>query len=170
MPGRCRDVAEAVAQAPALLAAEASLDRLGLARMADALALAVETAEDARAATAAEKMIAHQLAAAHKLAMELCAAASRAVSRHTAAPHLHPAALADAARTGGAAARLMVACQGAALALDRLRHGARQQIVVQHVAQHVAVADGGRAVLAGGVAVRGMPRTGAAQREGEGAG
>jgi hypothetical protein len=41
-------VAEAVAQAPALLAAEASLDRLGLARMADALALAVETAEDAR--------------------------------------------------------------------------------------------------------------------------
>jgi hypothetical protein len=105
-------------------------------------------------------MIAHQLAAAHKLAMELCAAASRAVSRHTAAPHLHPAALADAARTGGAAARLMVACQGAALALDRLRHGARQQIVVQHV----AVADGGQAVVAGSVAPRGATR-----KEGEGA-
>jgi hypothetical protein len=160
MPGRCRDVADAVAREPALLAAEASLDRLGLARTADALALAVETAEDARAETAAEKMIAHQLAAAHKLAMELIAAASRDARRHTAAPHLNQGALAEAARTGAAAARLMVACQGAALALDRLRHGARQQIVVQHV----AVADGGQAVVAGSVAMRGATR-----KEGEGA-
>jgi hypothetical protein len=160
MPGRVREAALAVAQPPAVLAAEASLDRLSLARTADALALAVETAEDARAATAVEKMIAHQLAAAHKLAMELCASASRAVRRHTAAPHLNQGALAEAARTGAAAARLMVACQGAALALDRLRHGARQQIVVQHV----AVANGGQALVAASVAPRG-----AARKEGEGA-
>jgi hypothetical protein len=160
MDGRRRDVALAVAQTPALLSAEAALDRLSLARSADALTLAVETAEDAGAVTAVEKMIAHQLAAAHKLAMELCAAGSRAVRRHVAAPHLNQGALTEASRSAQAAARLMAACQGAALALDRLRHGARQQIVVQHV----AVADGGRAVVAGSVAP-----PGAARREGEGA-
>jgi hypothetical protein len=164
MPGRCRDVADAVARAPVLLAAEASLDRLSLARAANALTLAVETAEDAGAATAAEKMIAHQLAAAHKLAMELCAAASRAVSRHTAAPHLHPAALADAARSGSAAARLMLATQGAALALDRLRHGARQQIVVQHV----AVAPGAQALVSWSTEPRGATE-GEPGRRGRGA-
>jgi hypothetical protein len=155
MSGRCRDVATAVAQSPALLTAEATLDRLSLARDANVLTLAVEAAEDA---TAAEKMLAHQLAAAHKLAMELIATASRDACRHRAAPHLNQGALVEVSRSAQAAARLMVACQGAALALDRLRHGARQQIVVQHV----AVADGGQAVVAGSVAPRGATR-----REGE---
>jgi hypothetical protein len=86
MSGRCRDVAAAVASPPSLLQAEATLDRLSLARDADVLTLAVEMAEDA---TAREKAVAHELAAAHRLTMALIAAASRAVERYTAAPHLH---------------------------------------------------------------------------------
>jgi hypothetical protein len=46
-----------------------------------------------------------------------------------------------------AAARMMEATARAALVLDRLRNGNRQTVVVQHV----AVGDGGRAVVAGAV-------------------
>ena len=66
-----------------MLAADASLARLGLARDGDVLTLAVETAQDAGAETAAQKMLAHQLAAAHPLAMELLAIG---LSRGTEAP------------------------------------------------------------------------------------
>lgn len=49
---------------------------------------------------------------------------------------------------GAAAARLMDSVTRTALTLDRLRHGSRQQVVVQHV----SVRDGGQAVVAGSVA------------------
>jgi hypothetical protein len=79
----------------------------------------------------------------------MIATASAAVHRHRAAPHLAgPAALADAARTAVAGARLVEAFDRGALALDRLRRGGRQTVVVQHV----AVSDGGQAVVAGAVA------------------
>src|SRR6202035_3329573 len=68
---RYSDVAEAVGANPSMLAADASLARLGLARDANVLTMAVETAQDAGAQTAAQKMLAHQLAAAHPLTMEL---------------------------------------------------------------------------------------------------
>lgn len=147
MPQRAREVADAVAQSPQMLAADASLARLGLARDAGVLALAVEVAEDARAETAAEKMLAHQLAAAHGLGMEMLAVAGNELHRHRAAPHLNAGALDSATRTAAAAARLMDACSRAALSLDRLRNGGRQVVTVQHV----TVADGGRAVVAGSV-------------------
>ena len=54
----------------------------------------------------------------------------------------------EAARLATAAARMMEATARAALTLDRLRHGNRQTVVVQHV----AVGDGGQAVVAGAVA------------------
>ncbi len=53
-----------------------------------------------------------------------------------------------AARMATAAARMMEATARAALTLDRLRNGNRQTVVVQHV----AVADGGQAVVAAAVA------------------
>lgn len=59
-----------------------------------------------------------------------------------------PGALADATRSATAVARLMDSVTRTALALDRLRHGSRQQVVVQHV----SVQDGGQAVVAGNVA------------------
>jgi hypothetical protein len=80
--------------------------------------------------------------------MELLASASRDARRHRSAPHLNQGATAEAARSAGAAARLLDAFQRGALALDRLRNGGRQTVVVQHV----SVAEGGQAVVAGAVA------------------
>ena len=54
----------------------------------------------------------------------------------------------EAARLATAAARMMEATARAALVLDKLRNGNRQTVVVQHV----AVGDGGQAVVAGAVA------------------
>jgi hypothetical protein len=147
---RYSDVAKAVGASPGMLAADASLARLGLARDGGVLTLAVETAQDAGAETAAQKMLAHQLAAAHPLAMELLAIASAEAHKHRTASHLNNGALAEAARTTTAAARLMDSFARGALILDRLLNGARQTVMVQHV----TVGDGGQAVVAGNVAPR----------------
>jgi len=147
MPWRKRELAQAVAATPAMLAADASLARLTLARDADVLPLAVEAAQDAGAQTATEKMLADQLAAAHRLAMDLFSVASGDIYRHQKARDLNPAALADATRSGAVAARLLGAFAQGTLALSRLRNGGRQTITVQHV----TVADGGQAVVAGSV-------------------
>ncbi len=67
----------------------------------------------------------------------------------------------EAARMATAAARMMEATARAALALDRLKNGNRQTVVVQYV----TVADGGQAVVAGtvppgaGGSERGSPGT-----------
>src|SRR4051794_9232439 len=60
-PAPIRELADTVRQAPEMLAADASLERLRLARDADVLPTAVEAAQDVGAATGPEKMIAHQL-------------------------------------------------------------------------------------------------------------
>ena len=116
------------------------------------LTLAVETAEDAKAETATEKMLAHQLAAAHPLCMELLALAVDETHKHRKASHLNTGALAEAGKTATAAARLMGAVATTALALDRLRNGGRQTVTVQHI----SVEAGGQAVVAG--TVRGRNR------------
>lgn len=143
-----RLIAEAVGARPGMLAADASLIRLGLARDAGVLTMAVETAQDAGAETSAQKMIAHQLAAAHPLAMELLSLAAAEAQKHRLSPHVNTGALTEAARTTTAAARLMDSFARGALILDRLRNGARQTVVVQHV----EVSDGGQAVVAGSIA------------------
>ena len=70
-----RDVARATRAAPDLLDAEASQERLSLAREAGALTLALDAAEAMGAASPAERMIAHQMATAHAMAMRLAAKA-----------------------------------------------------------------------------------------------
>jgi len=146
-PWKVREVMQTVAASPTMLAADASLTRLTLARDAGVLQLAVEAAQDAGAATATERMLAHQLAAAHQAAMGLFAAADGQVYTHRMASNLNPGALAEATRSATAAARVLAAFAQGALALDRLRHGSRQLVTVQHV----TVAEGGQAVVAGSV-------------------
>ena len=144
-PWKLREMMQAVAASPTVLAADASLARLGMARDAGVLPLAVEAAQDAGAATAIERMLSHQLAAAHQAAMGLFAAADGELYKHRAAAHLNPVALAEATRSATAGARVLAAFAQGALALDRLRNGSRQLVTVQHV----TVADGGQAVVAG---------------------
>ncbi len=146
-PWKVREMMQAVAASPTMLAADASLARLGMARDAGVLQLAVEAAQDAGAASATERMLAHQLAAAHQAAMGLFAAADGQLYIHRTASNLNPGALAEATRSATAGARVLAAFAQGALALDRLRHGSRQLVTVQHV----TVAEGGQAVVAGTV-------------------
>jgi hypothetical protein len=147
-PAKFRDPARTVRQSPDLLAADASLARLSLARDADVLTMAVETAQDTGATTATEKMLAHQLAAAHPLAMGLFATAAGELHKHKVAAHVNPGALGEAVRCATAGAKVMDAVARATIALDRLRNGGRQVVTVQHV----TVEGGGQALVAGTVA------------------
>lgn len=148
-PWDVRETARLVTGPAAGLAADASQDRLTLAHEVGVLNLAVETAKDAGAVTAVEKMLSHQLAAAHQLAMRLLGAADGDLTRHVKgrAMDLNPTAQIEAARGAVAAARLLDTFARGAVALDRLRNGARQTVVVHRM----EVKDGGQAVVAGSV-------------------
>lgn len=155
-PRRSKDAMHTARQSPDLLAVDAGLERIDLARNAGVLTLALEAAESVGADNAVQKMLTHQMAASHKLTMRLMASADGELHRHERgrAKGTAPGALADSTRSALAAARLMDAFSRSALMLDRLRHGGRQTVTVQHV----TVADGGQAVVAGSV----MPRAGVA--------
>jgi hypothetical protein len=153
-----REMARATRSAPDLLDAEASQERLGLAREAGALTLALDAAEGMGAASPAEQMLAHQMAGAHAMAMRLLAKADAFAARKflTYGPRAADAAeeakreqvaSIEACRMATASTRMMEAFTRAALALDRLRNGNRQTVVVQYV----TVGDGGQAVVAGTV-------------------
>ncbi len=154
-----REIVRATRATPDLLDAEATQERLSLAREAGALTLALDAAEGMGAASPAEQMIAHQMAAAHAVAMRLAAKSEAFAARKFLTYQPRGASGDDeakreqvvsieAARMANASARMMEATARAALVLDRLRNGNRQTVVVQHV----AVSDGGRAVVAGAVA------------------
>ncbi len=145
-PWHQREVAQTVAASPTVLAADASMARLSMARDAGVLTLAVETAQDAGAATATERMLSHQIAA-HQAAMGLFAAADDELHKHRVASNVNPGALAEATRSATAGARVLSAFAQGAVALDRLRNGNRQVVTVQHV----TVTEGGQAVVAGSV-------------------
>jgi hypothetical protein len=104
----------------------------------DILALGVDAARSA-GGNSLEKMLAHQLALAHKTAFALT---DRALAERDSV---------EVARLVNAAARVMSAFQQGLLALHRVRTGGTQVVTVQHV--HVG--DGGQAVVTGAVQTRG---------------
>ena len=128
---------------PDFIAADASDQRMQLAKKAGALALGVDTADTIKAANTVELMLAHQLAATHAGAMRLLGQINTLFHDNVIAKD--DAANLRATRLAGAAARLLGAYQSGILALDRLRTGGRQTVVVQHV----QVNEGGQAVVAG---------------------
>mgnify|MGYP005661243893 FL=1 len=134
---------------PDAVTAEASMDRL---RLADdglhCVALAVDAAETIQAANSIEKMLAHQLAAAHKLAMTFAAKARELVEHDGGGAYRQEDLyVAEAARVANSSARMMDAFQKGTLALHKLRNGGTQVVTVQHV----NVSDGGQAVVTGGI-------------------
>lgn len=135
---------------PNLLHAEASQERLAL--IGSKTALALDTAEALGASNSAEKMLGHQLAKSHELAMRLAGQALRFASKAERADNLgtHAQATAaniEASRSANASARLMEAYQKGLLTLDALRNGRKQVVTVQYI----NVTDGGQAVVAGSV-------------------
>jgi hypothetical protein len=130
-----------------MLAADASVARLDLAATANTLTMAVDAAESIQAANSLERMLAHQMATAHPLAMTMAAEANDfagGIKSWDATTRQQVQSI-EAARLAEAAARMMETYQRGLLTLERLRNGGMQTVVVQHV----DVANGGQAVVAG---------------------
>ena len=158
MHGSIPGVVDTVRESPDMLTAEASRDRLVLT--GNSITLAVDAAESIKARNSLEKMLAHQLAVSHRLALHMAEQSARLVDRHETWGKINPAHSIEAARLANASARMMGAFQDGLLALDRIRRGGKQTVKVIH--QHVAVAAGGQAVVAaGGVKGRGHKAPGA---------
>ncbi len=125
-------------QEPNMIGVVASEHRLDLAarvgsRVAES---AVDAAQSAQAGNSLEKMLCHQMAAAHRAAMKLLDS-----SLNSSLPPV------EMARLSNASARMMQIYQEAVLTLQKLRTGGKQTVVVQHV----QVSEGGQALIAGSI-------------------
>lgn len=132
---------------PDAVAADASRDRLDLLKEAGTLEVALDTADSIQANDSLERMLAHQMATAHAMAMR--AAKVMGQELDSAERHLDPAkrsaACVEVNRLAGTYARLTGSYQAGMLTLQRMRSGGRQTVVVQH--NHIG--DGGQAVIGG---------------------
>jgi hypothetical protein len=120
-------------QNPNMVSVIASEHRLDLAagvgsRVAES---AVDAAESVQAGNSLEKMLCHQMAAMHRAAMKLTARSLEFESQPV-----------EMARLSNAAARMMQVYQEAFLALQKIRTGGKQTVVVQHVQVSQAVITG----------------------------
>jgi len=142
---------------PDAVTAEASMDRLKLADEGiQCVAMAVDAAKTIQAKNSIEKMMAHQLAAAHKLAMTFAAKAQRLIEEDGSGWNRPLTIFAtEASRVANASAKMMDAYQKGTLALHKLRTGGTQTVTVQHV----NVSDGGQAVVTGGIGGGGSDET-----------
>jgi hypothetical protein len=139
---------------PDAVAADASRDRLDLAKNAGSLEMALDTADSIQAADGLERMLAHQLATAHVAAMTASALMQQQMTE--ASRSLGPnrqAACVEAERMSRAFVRLTGSYQAGMQTLQRMRSGGRQVVVVQH--NHIG--EGAQAVVAG--SVTGGPRS-----------
>jgi hypothetical protein len=125
---------------PDRVSVDASLDRLDLINQNGVLNMALDAAEAVGARNAAEQMLAHQMAAAHRMSLDLMAQAG-----NTRDPI-------ERCRLVNASVKLMDVCQKAALTVNRLHTGGQQTVTVQHV----QVGDGGQAVVNGAVHTGGL--------------
>ncbi|MEO6110653.1 MAG: hypothetical protein ABIQ24_02340 [Nitrospiraceae bacterium] len=118
---------------PDLAAVEASLERsrLLLDYGTDVVAMALDTSASIKAENSLEKMLAHELAAAHKMVMEQIGRARGGNHRDTDIKRLH------------VATRFMTVFQQGMLTLKKLRQGGQQKITVQYV----NVSHGSQAVI-----------------------
>jgi len=117
---------------------EASMDRLELASNNGVLSMALDTAEAIGANNAVEQMIAHQMAVAHRMSLDLMAEAG-----NTRDPI-------EKCRLINTASKLMDACQKGLTTVHKVRNGGQQTVTVQYV----QVDDGGQAVVNGTANIR----------------
>ena len=152
------DLIDTVRSEPDRVTARASVARLELVAETGALDLAVDTADTIKARNSLEKMLAHQIAAAHGLAMKFAAKSEQMlgfVSSWDTAARQQVSSI-EASRLANSAARMMESFNQGLLTLDRLRNGRRQVVTVQHV----TVGPGGHAIVAGEVSPGGSRRRG----------
>jgi hypothetical protein len=104
---------DTVRERPDMLAVEASQHRMELADKADVLTLGVDAAATIQAANSLEKMLAHQLAAAHAMAMKAQAEARELLNTYKRTGYVHPHLSIEAGRMMNASARMMESFQHA---------------------------------------------------------
>ena len=138
-----------VEDSPDVLEQQASSDAMNLLANVDALPAGLEMANSIKARNRPERMLAHEAATMHTLAMKFAARAAAEIDR--AQTHMtsgqtqfRQIASIESCRNLNAAARAMSAFNDAMLTLQKLRTGGRQIVTVQHV----TVKDGGQAVVA----------------------
>lgn len=165
---------------PAPIAAEAHLGRLKLVEDAGCLEAAVEMSATILAANSLEKSLAHQIAAAHAMAMKLIASADRwlgdtdpdmSLGLGTGQRQGHARAAAanvEAVRLVNAAARMMGSFNEGIAALSKLRHGGQQDVQVTHTHVHLHQDDHNHIHPAAGETVVGMLPPDGSQRRGRG--
>src|SRR4051812_39007392 len=124
-PNKQSWIVDTVTERGDMLTAEASMARLDLAATAGTLTMAVDAAESIQAANSLERMLVHQMATAHKVAMTMAAKASDfASSIKSWDPQTRQQVQSiEAARMAGSAARMMETFQRGTLTLERLRNG-----------------------------------------------
>jgi hypothetical protein len=130
------------------VAAIAEKQRLVLASEARSDELAIDMAESLEAENSAQVALAHQMSAAHALAMRLAGRANleiEGLGRHD--WQAKREVIVEIARLSNAAARLMDTYQRGLLALAKAQDGEKWPVLVQRV----QVNDGGQAVVAGQV-------------------
>src|SRR5262249_35140535 len=97
-------IIDTLRESPDVLNVEASRHPLELA--GNTLSMAVDAAESIQARNSLEKMLVHQLAAAHRLAMHMAEQSARLVDRHETWGKINPAHSIEAARLANASARM----------------------------------------------------------------
>jgi hypothetical protein len=132
---------------PDQVALDASAERtdLLLRDSVDVTALAIDAADSIDADNSLEKMLAHQMAAAHKASFEIMDKALTLLAKidGTTNPKLVQLLSTEATRLMNASARMMQSYQQGMTTLQKVRSGGNQTMTVQHV----NVSDGGQALI-----------------------
>lgn len=145
---------------PNMVSVQASRKRMELAlKVGDGsgggscLDMALDVAGTIKAKNSLEKMLAHQMAAAHDASMLLMAKGLEILGdgQSRMRPDL---AIQEASRLIGVSLKAQTTFQSAFITLAKVRGGGRQEVRVIH--QHVNVTDGGQAVVAGSLDPRGV--------------
>jgi hypothetical protein len=134
-------IANTLDVSPTAIALDASMYRTDLlvGSHIDVLAMGIDAAESIQARNSIEKMLSHQMAAAHQASLQLVDKATGWLQKSNS----NPSAPTEAARLMMASAKMMQAFQQGAMTLQRLRTGGQQTVTVQHV----NVGAGGQAVI-----------------------
>ena len=122
---------------PDQAAIDASVDRtkLLLSDSLNVVALGLDAANSINAENSLEKMLAHQMAAAHKASFRMLDKSMTMLDRAHAwsNPQAQQAATIESARLMNAASRMMVTFQRGMQTLQKIRTGGNQTMTVQHV-------------------------------------
>ena len=159
---------------PDCVAIEASRDRLELADKAGALEMGLDLADTMQADNSMEKMLVHQMAAAHNSAMRMIAVVNRRVESMANTNQLTNMQVQDierqnieTCRLAGTATRIMNTFQQGMLTLQRVRTGGEQQVVVEQHQYVTRVEDGGQAVIGPKVPRGGVRNGGGGSQNGQ---